>query len=729
MSLLRWLPLALLGAVLTVAGASLLFSTFMMYDDEGYVLFSLHEFVTGGGLYERVYSQYGPFFFLFNQALHFGGLEFNNIGGRLLTLACWLGAAGFSGAAVWRMSRSTAATGFTLGGVFLHLWPMVSEPSHPGGLIVLVTAAIAWAGVQWIARPRRLARAVGVAGAALLLTKINVGIFLFAGAGAWWALHLDEKVIGQRGRTGLIGGAMALLPFVLMRGQMNLEWVRIFVVIAAAAGAATVLAVARGAEPVSRWGDLGALAVPAIVVIVVTCAGILVQGTSPRGLLEGVVLGPLRHPLAYTAYVKWRFGVVPLALLALGFAGWLLTRPLAASVRFIALGRLVAAAVFFSTWALDWSLNTHAFALSYGLTAIWLFAYPLDANRTTQPARAWLALLVVTQALHAFPVAGSQISWGTFLWIPLAALGVHDVARVFAVGAAPARRRWLTYGAAALLVATTVRCANYAWLGLSRLRLGDTLALPGAAALRLPENFTTLLRVLARNATAHADVLFSLPGLHSFHLWTDVPPPTTINATHWFTLLSPAQQEAIRVRLAAAPRSCVIVQRNLYDYLVQSKVATESPLTVWFHANYEKAFSLETYEFWVRRGRTIAAFNTATVREGGAGTAPRYQLALTLAESTFRGVVSIELARFDGDISTPVATWTNADAALFVTPIYSTGREAGAARLIHFPFDAPGLVRLELRTDRFPPNFLTDHGVVYLRNAAGQRLAEARFIK
>ncbi len=729
MSRLRWLPIALLGAILAVAGASLLFSTFMMYDDEGYVLFSLQEFFHGGGLYERVYSQYGPFFFLFNQALHLAGLEFTNIGGRLLTLVCWLGAAGFSAAAVWRMSRSTTATVFTLGGVFLHLWPMVSEPSHPGGLIVLITAAVAWAGVHWIARPRRLAIAAGIAGAALLLTKINVGIFLFAGAGAWWALHLEEKTLGPRGRAALIGGAMALLPYALMRGQMDLEWVRIFAVIAVAAGVATGLAVARGAEPVSRWGDLGALVIAAFLVVLLTCAGILAQGTSPRGLLEGVVLGPLRHPLAYTAYVRWRSGAVPLALLSLGFAAWSLTRPLAATAKIIAAGRIVAAAVFFLAWALDWSLNSHAFALSYGLTAIWLFVYPLDHDRTTQPARAWLALLVVTQTLHAFPVAGSQISWGTFLWIPLAALGVQDAIRILAAPAAPTRRRWLNYAAAALMLATTARCANYAYLGLSRLRLSDTLDLPGAAALRLPENFTTMLRVLTRNATAHADMLFSLPGLLSFHLWTDVPPPTTINTTHWFTLLSPAQQEAIRARLAASPRSCVIVQRNLYDYLVNSGIATESPLTVWLHANYEPAFRLETYEFWVRKGRTIAALNTVVVREGQAASAPRFQLAVTLADSGLRGVTSIELARFDSDVSTPVTTWTNADASLFLTPINSAGQDAGPARPLHFPFDATGFVRLELRTDRFPPDFPTGHGVLYLRNAAGDRVAEARFIK
>ncbi len=41
MNRLRWVPVALLGAIVAVAAVALLFSTFMMYDDEGYVLFSL----------------------------------------------------------------------------------------------------------------------------------------------------------------------------------------------------------------------------------------------------------------------------------------------------------------------------------------------------------------------------------------------------------------------------------------------------------------------------------------------------------------------------------------------------------------------------------------------------------------------------------------------------------------------------------------------------------------
>lgn len=50
-----------LAAALGVAGYWLQFTTFMIYDDEGYVLLSLKHFTEHGGLYDRVYTQYGPF--------------------------------------------------------------------------------------------------------------------------------------------------------------------------------------------------------------------------------------------------------------------------------------------------------------------------------------------------------------------------------------------------------------------------------------------------------------------------------------------------------------------------------------------------------------------------------------------------------------------------------------------------------------------------------------------
>jgi hypothetical protein len=729
-SALRRLHWALFGAVFMLAAGTLLFTTFMVYDDEGYVLFSLQNFTSGGGLYERVYSQYGPFFFLFNQLLHFGGLgfDFTNTSARVLTGFYWLATTGLCGAMVWRVTRSHVASVLTVGGVFLHLWSMTSEPSHPGGLIAFLVALAAWSGIAWQDQAPKRWLMLGFTVAALALTKINVGVFLLVGAGAWWAIHLDETRLGLRWRVWMVGAALTAMPMALMRKQLGLEWVSTFAIVAGAAGAAAVLAAGRGATVRTHWRDSVWVILAGILVTLVTAIGIVAQGTSVHGLLEGVLLGPLRMPTQYLAQVNWRSRAVPLAVASLALASvavvWL--RPQVASA--IAWVRLGGTAWYFAAWIFVGLIHPHAFAMSYALAFVWLFVLPLGGDEATQPARSWLALLLIPQALHAFPVAGSQIAWGTFLWVPLAAIAAHD-AFLRCSRTSPAVYRVLATAAIAVLAGLTTRCLQSAQLGVMRVRESARLGLPGANALLLPESLASTLRALARNTVVHADVLFSMPGMHSFHLWTDVPAPTAANATHWFTLLSPAQQEAIRAKLAASPRSCVIVQRDVLDFLKRNGIATESPLAQWLQANYEPAFTLQTYEFWVRKGRTIAAINTASAREAAAGTTPRYQLSMILAETALHDVTSVELAKLDREVKETVATWTGTDAQIFATPLTSSGREAGPTRQLTFPFEASGLVRIDVRTDRFPPNFPFGFGVLYLRDRTGKPVAEARFVR
>ena len=70
----------------------MLFSTFMLYDDEGYVLLSLRNFSEHGHLYGGVYTQYGPLPYVLYDLLHRLGLPFTHTAGRCLTLAAWSGA-------------------------------------------------------------------------------------------------------------------------------------------------------------------------------------------------------------------------------------------------------------------------------------------------------------------------------------------------------------------------------------------------------------------------------------------------------------------------------------------------------------------------------------------------------------------------------------------------------------------------------------------------------------
>ena len=92
---LLWLPVA---AFLAWIGHGLLFTSFMLYDDEGYILLTLRNQMEHGGLYDRVYSQYGPFFYAalggLSRVLDF---EWNNTTGRWFTLFNWLATSGLCG--------------------------------------------------------------------------------------------------------------------------------------------------------------------------------------------------------------------------------------------------------------------------------------------------------------------------------------------------------------------------------------------------------------------------------------------------------------------------------------------------------------------------------------------------------------------------------------------------------------------------------------------------------
>ena len=90
---LTTLVFAAAAAVLFVAAALIMFSAFMFYDDEGYVLLSLRNFAAHGGLYRDVYTQYGPFPFVSYCALQALGVPLTHTVGRLITIGAWAGTA------------------------------------------------------------------------------------------------------------------------------------------------------------------------------------------------------------------------------------------------------------------------------------------------------------------------------------------------------------------------------------------------------------------------------------------------------------------------------------------------------------------------------------------------------------------------------------------------------------------------------------------------------------
>jgi hypothetical protein len=598
--------------LLLVAAGFVMFSAFMFYDDEGYVLISLRNFAEHGALYREVYSQYGPFPYVFYYALSLLGFPFTHTAGRLLTLLVWSGTAVACASIVWSATRNLALRLAVLASAFVFLWTMVSEPTHPGGLIALITAGMAWFGYRAIAENRVRAWAIvtGLGTSALILTKINMGGLAALSAIAWYLLH-DPHQAKRSWVVMFLMVAIAALPFALMRFLLGSPWVQTYAIMFACAGVPAIGAVGLASAPRITWREAIGSLVAGIILAAIVAAVILARGSSPADLLEGVLLRPLRHPVHFNFNFAWPRGVRALAATSTGLfvLAWFLRRRFAAPLDLaVAVGRILAAAVLAITVARFPSISPDHLILSFAAPWLWLFLWPLTGeDRTSFAARSWVGLLFLGQCLHGFPVRGSQTAWGTFLALPIAGLGVWQALA------------WLQarYPSSLLTRRTTIIGANI-FVGLfaiitgwrlaqvgERYHEGADLNLPGAERLRLPENAAATLQVLSLNAVAHGDMLFSLPGMYSFNLWTGLPTPTRMNVTHWFSLLDEAPQQAIIRSLEAHPRSCIILQREHLTFIAKNAFDPGGPLHDYIDSHFYAAFHIDDYEFWIRKDRQI----------------------------------------------------------------------------------------------------------------------------
>ena len=279
------------GAGLALA-ALLLGIQFSEYDDEGYALISIAHYLKTGHLYSDTYSQYGPFFFIAGEfCFRLLRIPLNHDGGRLVTFVAWAAAALLGGWTVHRATGPIPLGAAACGSLFVLASALANEPIHPQ-YIVLVISILA-AHLSLSRRCGWSAFAFGAMGMALLLTKVNVGVFFF------FALLLATLIATPHGRwqTRAMRGVLCVvvaLPFILMRSHLALYGPLCLTVTAAilAVGLAASRADLRFRLPVldARRCLAGAASIAIPVV-----GWVMLRGSSPADLFHGLVLWPSRQ--------------------------------------------------------------------------------------------------------------------------------------------------------------------------------------------------------------------------------------------------------------------------------------------------------------------------------------------------------------------------------------------------------------------------------------------------
>jgi hypothetical protein len=349
----------LLAAFLAPLAWWRLFTFFAPYDDEGYLLLSLRSFIHGGALYDQVYTQYGPFYYEFwGGLLGLTGQAVTTNVGRLLVVGVWVLTSLLLGIAASRATRSLAAGLCAQIVSFSVLDGLVPEPMHPSGLIVLLLSAFAVALTVLPQRARAGAGALGAIAAAATLTKLNVGGLLVIGI-AWSLVVAWPRARRQRWVVAAATALLALVPVVLMRQDLGYAPIGRYAAVVALA----LLAVGVAALPgqvvdaarlrlIARWFAVGLAATAALVTVV-----LLILGTTPGALFDGVVTEPLRLRNIFSITLLTVPRDLVWAITGAGAAaGWVLVRTRPASRLVAGAGALarIAAAVAAFMAATGW---------------------------------------------------------------------------------------------------------------------------------------------------------------------------------------------------------------------------------------------------------------------------------------------------------------------------------------------------------------------------------------
>jgi hypothetical protein len=428
----RFLTSALVAGVVLSGVAFACFSAFICvvpYDDEGVVLLFVQHMLDGHAIYDRVNCLYGPFY-LFARWLVFGVLHVpvGNDALRVETLITWLATTLLLAMTTWRLARGFAwqmGLGTLVWVLSLcQLFVFSREPGHPQEIVALLVAAALFVAVTMEDRLRATSVALlGGIGAAIILTKVNVGVF--------YGLALTISLLTLTSRSSrfwfvlrcAVACATVVVPGMLMKSRFTDGYAGFCFLVTSALLPGVALAcfnIRSGTMRLAEilWGGLGAALVACPM-----AAFVLWQGNTISGMVNAIFLRTWRNFASTPVGTPMPVSVLEMVWAAVATVfGLVVLWRTQSSFRLLWPLRIVACVMIFLIAA---SRNHEVFVpVSLGLPLVWLLLVPPAGHELDERNwffRLFLCFTAYLQPLQIFPVTGSQVLIGTLV-LPIVAV-------------------------------------------------------------------------------------------------------------------------------------------------------------------------------------------------------------------------------------------------------------------------------------------------------------------
>lgn len=665
-----------IGSVLVflLAVTGVTFATYHMlnhfpaWDDEGYMMLTVQRMLAGHPLYVDGSVPYGPFYYLTRWCVHaLCGVPVNNDSFRLTAIVEWTASAAFFAVAAWRLlNRSLFAIPLALccfvAGL-IHLQAIAWEPGHPQETLVLLLSTALLIGSSFSSRKVWLSSfGLGSCCAAILLTKINVGVFFLL------AVLLAMTASGHPGRVFrllrfLVLIAALVLPILLLKSHLHEPWAQKFSALVIVSLFSCFLIAARpGPVMASRPMMLGFCS--GLLSVTLLCVGfVMLHGGSPAELLNSILLKALRFPAVFGWPLKQSSFHTTLAFAGGLIAGIQLLPKSARWKRFIeetglpVLKLLLGITILLVAckFSVVTQLSGENWPFSFAAGFLWLVLVP-PRNKATNEfgsfARKLIAFTASLQVLQLYPVPGEQVYIGTITVILLGTILLGDA--FTAVAAALAEHAtspalWLRLGACSLGIIPVGVLLDHVRMEKRGYYSVGEVSFPGCHLVRMPEDQASIYRCLADTMRASADTFVCKFGFNSLYFWSGKEPASTIPVSHSWQLFDATQQG----QLLAANRpvkNLVFVDHPGFAPLERMFPIEkrEIPFFTYVQQEMQPRFRVGDFKLYTRRGRDYLNLRSCARLQSSENSFGAMELQISLPDDAAgRQVSRVEVADFE----------------------------------------------------------------------------------